>query len=112
MTIEELSDKIEKLENLHSKALRLYIDNRMEYRNYIQYVSVIEGLQVRAIERYCNNAIQYKGIEGSLPLYTITKVDESIRIPYMVLSELSHSLICHICDSKELNEMWGKVIIG
>jgi hypothetical protein len=112
MTIEELSAKIKKLENLHSKALRLYIDRRMEYKNYIQYVAVIEGLQVRIIEKYYNNNPMYNDTNSSLPLYTITNVSDSINISYVALVDLSKNLICHICDSKELSKMWGKVVIG
>jgi hypothetical protein len=112
MTKQELENKIKKLEKMHRKVLRAFINGDVEYSFYIQYVSVIEGLEVRAIENYCNSDFQYKGMKGSLPLYTLTNIADSIRIPYMALNELSHSLICHICDDSKLNKIWGKVVIG
>jgi hypothetical protein len=112
MTIEELSSKIKKLETIHLRAGSLWVDDKITTSFYRQIMSVIEGIEVRTIENFCEDYYGYDTKKHSLPLATFSKITDEIRIPFEAIAILSPMLICHICDNKKIEEIWGKVIIG
>jgi hypothetical protein len=112
MTKKELKEKIEKLETIHKKARSLWVDDKITTDFYRQTMSVVEGMEVRAIENFCESYYFYDTKKYSLPLATFSKITDEIRIPFEAIAILSPMLVCHICDNKEIGELWGKVIIG